>query len=80
MVPKFTVAPVAKPLPVRVRVNAVPPTVAVAGPIEVRVGAVAALIVNDSVPDVPPPGAGFVTVTVAVPAVARSAAVIAAVS
>lgn len=29
-------------------------------------------------PDVPPPGAGFVTVTVAVPAVAMSAAVMAA--
>ena len=80
LVPKFTVAPATNPVPVRVNVKAAPPTVAEAGAIEVRVGAEAALIVNDRLPDVPPPGAGFVTVTVAVPAVAISAAVIAAVS
>ena len=78
--PKFTVAPVTKPVPVRVNVKAAPPTVAVVGAIEVSVGPETALIVNDRVPDVPPPGAGFVTVTVAVPAVAISAAVIAAVN
>ena len=77
--PKFTVAPVAKPVPVRVNVNAAPPTVVLAGAIEVSVR-VDPLIVNDRVPDVPPPGAGFVTVTLAVPAVAISAAVIAAVT
>ena len=60
--------------------KAAPPTVAEVGAIEVRVGAEAALIVNDRLPDVPPPGAGLVTVTVAVPAVAISAAVIAAVN
>ena len=78
--PKFTVAPVTKPVPVRVNVKAAPLTVAVAGAIEVSVGPETALIVNDRLPDVPPPGAGFVTVTVAVPAVAISAAVIAAVN
>ena len=51
-----------------------------AGAIEVSVGAETGLIVNDRLPEVPPPGAGFVTVTVAVPAVAISAAVIAAVN
>ena len=80
LVPKFTVAPATKPVPVRVNVKAAPPTVAEAGAIEVSVGAETALIVNDRLPDVPPPGAGFVTVTVAVPAVAISAAVIAAVN
>ena len=78
--PKLTVAPVTKPVPARVRVKAAPLTVAVAGAIELSVGPETALIVNERVPDVPPPGAGFVTVTVAVPAVAISAAVIAAVN
>jgi hypothetical protein len=80
LVPKFTVTPATKPVPVRVNVKAAPPTVAEVGTREVSVGAEAALIVNDRLPDVPPPGAGFVTVTVAVPAVAISAAVIAAVN
>ena len=80
LAPKFTVAPATKPVPVRVNVKAAPPTVAEAGAIEVSVGPETALIVNDRLPDVPPPGAGFVTVTVAVPAVAISAAVIAAVN
>ena len=78
--PKLTVAPVTKPVPVRVSVNAAPLTAVVAGAIEVSVGPETALIVNDRVLDVPPPGAGFVTFTVAVPAVAMSAAVIAAVN
>ena len=80
MDPKFTVAPATKPVPVRVSVTAAPLTVAVVGAIELSVGPETALIVNDKLPDVPPPGAGFVTVTVAVPPVAISAAVIAAVS
>ena len=80
MVPKFTVAPATKPVPVILSVNPAPPTVAVAGTIAVSAGDEAALIVNDTEPDVPPPGAGFVTVTGAVPAVAISAAVIAAVN
>ena len=78
--PKFTVAPVTKPVPVRVNVNAAPPAVAEVGAMEVSVGPAAALIVKERFADVPPPGAGFVTVTVAVPAVAISAAMIDAVS
>jgi len=78
--PKFTVAPATKPVPVRVNVKAPPPAVAEVGAIKVSVGPAAALIVKDTVADVPPPGAGLVTVTFAVPAVAISAAVIAAVS
>jgi hypothetical protein len=77
--PKFIVAPVTKPVPVRVNVKAAPPAVAEVGAIDVSAGA-EPLIANMRVPDVPPPGAGFVTVTVAVPAVAISAAVITAVS
>jgi hypothetical protein len=78
--PKLTVAPATKPVPVRVNVNAAPPAVAEVGAIEVSVGAEAALMVKDRVVDVPPPGTGLVAVTVAVPAVAISAAVIAAVN
>ncbi len=78
--PKFTVAPATKPVPVRVNVKAAAPAVAEVGAIKVSVGPAAALIVKDTVADVPPPGAGLVTVTVAVPAVAISAAVIAAVN
>ena len=73
-----TLAPFTKPAPLTVRVNAAEPAIAVAGDNEVTVGT-ALLIVNDTAFDVPP-GAGFVTVTVAVPAAAISAAVIAAVS
>jgi len=80
LVPKFTVAPATKPVPVRVNVKAAPPAVAEVGAVEVSVGPETALIVKDRLPDVPPPGAGLVTVTVAVPAVAISAAVIAAVN
>ena len=76
--PKFTAAPLTKPVPARVNVNA-PPTAELAGAIEVSVTA-EPLIVNDRVPDVPPPEAAFVTVTLAVPAVAISATVIAAVN
>ena len=48
LAPKFTVAPATKPVPVRVNVKAAPPTVAEVGAREVRVGAEAALIVNDT--------------------------------
>ena len=57
LAPKFTVAPATKPVPVRVNVNAAPPTVAEVGAIEVSVGAETGLMVNDRLPDVPPPGA-----------------------
>ena len=79
-VPKFTVAPETNPVPASVNGKATPPAVADVGAIEVSAGPETALMVNDTVPDVPPPGAGFVTVTLAVPAVAISAAVIAAVT
>jgi hypothetical protein len=78
--PKLTVAPATNPVPVRVNVKAPPPAVAEVGAIKASVGPAAALIVKDTVADVPPPGAGFVTVTFAVPAVAISAAVTAAVN
>ena len=79
--PKFTVAPATKPVPVRVNVKAAPACRGGGrGDQKSALGAEAALIVNDTVADVPPPGAGLVTVTVAVPAVAISAAEIAAVS
>ena len=80
MVSKFAVSPATKPVPVRVYVKAAPPYPWRRLARELRVGAETGLIVNDRVAEVPPPGAGFVTVTVAVPAVAISAAVIAAVS
>ena len=49
LVPKFTVAPATKPVPVRVNVKAAPPAVAEVGAIKVSVGPEAALIVNDTV-------------------------------
>src|ERR1700758_5024382 len=75
---KFTVAPDTKPTPFTVSVNAAEPATALEGEIELSVGT-GLLIVNDNAFDVPL-GAGFVTVTLAVPAAAISAAVIAAVS
>ena len=60
------------------RVNAAPPASPVVGETEVTVGN-GLLIENDVAGDVPPPGAGFVTVIDALPAVAISAAVIVAV-
>ena len=55
-----------KLVPVAVRVNAAPPALALAGDIAVIVGT-ALLIGNVQAVDVPPPGAGFVTVTIADP-------------
>jgi hypothetical protein len=66
-----------KPVPVTVSVNAAPPACALAGFSDVAVGA-GLLMVNVSALEVPPPGVGFITVTDAVPAVAMSAAVMAA--
>lgn len=65
--------------PFTVRVNDDPPRSADAGDKEEMDGA-GLLIVNDAAADVPPPGAGFTAETLAVPAVATSAAVTAAVS
>ena len=74
----FTTDVDTKPVPFAVRVKPVPPAVALAGDSEIAAGA-GLLIAKDWEPEVPPPGAGFDTVTLAVPAVATSAAVIAAV-
>jgi len=66
-------------VPVTVRVKEGPPAVVEVGEILVVVG-VGLLIVRVCALDVPPPGAGFTTVIDAVPAVAISPAVIAAVT
>jgi len=76
--PKFTVEPLTKFVPVSVIVTPVP-TVVLVGLIEVSVGA-GLLMVKVCADVVPPPGAGFVTVTLSGPAAARSAVVIAAVN
>jgi hypothetical protein len=65
--------------PFTVKVKAAPPAVAEVGLMLVVVGA-GLLIAKICALDVPPPGAGLTTVTEAVPAVAMSAAVMAAVS
>jgi hypothetical protein len=74
-----TTEPTTKPLPLTVSVNAGPPAPAVAGLKLVVVGT-GLLIVKVRPLEVPPPGAGLNTVTEAVPAIAMSAAVIAAVN
>ena len=76
---KEIVPPVMKPVPLTVRVNVAPPTIALAGESEVIVG-IGLFTVNAVAVDVPPPGPGLVTVTLNVPAVAISGRVIAAVS
>jgi hypothetical protein len=68
-----------KLVPFTIRVKAAPPTVALDGESVVTVGA-GLFTVNGELPEVPPPGAGLVTVTLNVPAVAISAAVMDAVS
>ena len=77
-----TTEPLMKLLPLTVRVKAEPPAVAEVGLMLVVVGTglAAALIVKVCAFEVPPPGAGLNTVTEAVPVVAMSAAVIAAVN
>ena len=76
---QLTVDPLTKLLPLTVRVNAVAPTVALVGDSEVMVGNPVP-IVKVLVPEVPPPGAGFVTVIFAVPELAMSLAGTAAVT
>ncbi len=76
---KLSVAPVRKPVPFTVNVNAAPPTVALVGENVVIVGT-GLFTMNEEFPEVPPPGAGLVTVTLNVPAAAMSGAVIAAVN
>ena len=78
-VPKFTLAPLANPPPFKVRVKAGPPEVALVGDIDESVRVVP-VTEKFTAPEVPPPGAGFVTVTGKVPTVAISAARIAVVT
>src|SRR5207249_10332825 len=68
-------------VPVTVSVNAGPPATAEDGlsAVAVGTGLLAAVMVNVSALELPPPGAGLNTVTCAVPAAAMSAAGIAAV-
>jgi hypothetical protein len=66
-------------VPFTVSVNAAPPAVALEGESVVIVGT-GLFTVNAELPDVPPPGAGLVTVTLNVPAAAMSAAVMDAVT
>ena len=75
--PKLTVELATKFVPVNVRVNAAPPTVALVGLIMLSVGAglgVLEMLKTIAGVEVPPPGAGLVTVTLALPTVAMSAA------
>ena len=75
----FTTLPCTKLVPFTVRVNCGPPAVALLGESEVAVGT-GLLMVKFFECEVPPPGAGFITVTGTVPALAMSEAVIAAVT
>lgn len=61
-------------VPVTVNINAAPPTVPLEGEMEVAVGVGfgGAEIVKVTALEVPPPGAGFCTVTLAVPVELRS--------
>jgi hypothetical protein len=69
----WTAEPATKLLPLRVSVKAAPPTIMLAGDRELKAGA-GLLTVKFALLDGPPPGAGFVTCTDAVPAVAMSVA------
>ena len=75
----FTIAPLINPEPLTVSVNAAPPAVALVGKSVAIVGT-GLFTLNIEFPEVPPPGAGLVTVTLNVPAVAMSATVIDAVT
>src|SRR6266850_76380 len=66
-----------KLVPIRFKVKPEPPAKAEFGFNEARVG-VGLSVVNTTALEMPPPGAGFETVTLAVPATATSAAVMAA--
>jgi hypothetical protein len=80
--PKFTTELEIKFVPLTVNVNAPLPAVAPVGESDVIVGAgfVPPVMLKFSEFDVPPPGAGFVTVTCAVPIVVTSVARMAAVN
>ncbi len=70
---QLTTAPVTKPVPLTVSVNAEPPTVAFTGDTDVMVG-IGFPMLNDAAADVPPPGAGLAMVMLAVPLAAMSLA------
>jgi hypothetical protein len=74
-----TVAPFTKPVPLTVKGKAPSPTVALEGDRDVSVGG-AMLMVKAAALEVPPPDAGFITVTFTTPAVSMSAAAMAAVN
>lgn len=76
---QFTTLPVTKFVPYTDSVKPAEPAVTDAGEIPVREGG-GLLMVNVALPDVPPPGAGFTTATLSVPAAATSAAAITAVN
>lgn len=77
----FTIEVLMKFVPVSISETAVPAdTVEGCNPVRVGAGLPAALMVNVSAFDVPPPGAGFVTVTAGVPVLATSVARIDAVT
>lgn len=76
---KLTEAPLTKPVPFTVKVNAAPPTLALAGESEVIAGT-GLFTVRLTAEEVPPPGAGLKTVIGKEPAVAISAAVMDAVN
>ena len=66
-----------KPVPVRVRVTVLLPTGTLAGVIAVMTGTCGLLIRNGSPVELPPPGAGLLTVMVAVPSERSAAAIVA---
>jgi len=70
---KFTTEDEFKFVPFTVRVKAVPPFVALVGERDVIAGT-GLFTVKEELMEVPPPGAGFKTVTLSVPAVAMSVA------
>ena len=78
---QFATEPLTKPVPLIVTLKATPPAVALEGARLVIVGiGLGALIVKAAAVEVPPPGAGLKTVTWDVPALAMSAATMAAVN
>jgi hypothetical protein len=74
------VAPFRKPLPLTVSVNAAPPARVLAGERETPVGCPLLMVNCAAGAEVPPPGAGFVTVTPTTPALAMSVVAMEAVS
>ena len=70
---QLTAAPLTKLLPVTVSVKVAPPTMALVGESDERIGALL-LIAKLTALEVPPPGVGLVAVMLAVPALPMSLA------